>query len=132
MRVVRTSGVGCAGDPTCDCREAVGLASGFAQANQFAGMPSDKGAFDASMSTITFQVPAMGVNSPVSTDDSVAMNILSGNPLQPSIIGMDDGSGQLAPAPSFGCGLIATVNKYPIMTIAGLGLLAFMFTKRGR
>ena len=134
MRVVRTGGVGCANDPTCDCATASGMASGFNQFNQFVtGVPQDKGAFDASMSTITFPVPPGGMNDATSNpSDAVALNVLSGNPLQPSIVGTDDGSGAIAPAPSTGCSIITMVNQYPFVALAGVGILAFLLTKRGR
>ncbi len=133
MKVVRVSnGIGCAGDLSCGCASGNGMASGFNSESTMAGMPLDKGAFDSSMSTITFPSIAPISNGVGAGGDSAAMNILSGNPLQPSIVGMDDGSGTMYPPVSPVCSVLAWVNQNPLLAIAGVGLLAMLFKKGGR
>lgn len=81
---------------------------------------------------ITQNAPNGAATTGLPLNDAVAANILSGNPLQPSIVGMDDGSGQLYPPPSFLCQMTDDINNNPWWVLAGVGVLAYLLTKRGK
>lgn len=66
----------------------------------------------------------------------VAANVLSGNPLQPSIVGTDDGSGMVAPAPTPPTGLCSfatSANSNPLIVLGIVAAGAWLLTtKKGR
>lgn len=67
----------------------------------------------------------------------VAANVLSGNPMQPSIVGTDDGSGMIAPAPAPidpWCSFAQNVNGNPVITLTAVAAVSWLIfnKKRGR
>ncbi len=122
------------------------VSNGMAQAGGLQVIPSPDGTYSVTLGTQTL---ASGLSQPQAQDfvaqnapgaavmaaNPVAANVLSGNPLQPSIVGTDDGSQMIAPQPappSAMCSFASAVNGNPLLAIAAVAGAAWLVSMAGK